>query len=136
MEDDDKRPGIPLDDPRVFWAAERTLLAWTRTAVTMMGFGFVVARFGFYLQRTETASGQVQHQGMESPSLSLYIGVALVALGALTSVVSAVEHMALSGAITPALRHSRRRTAFATATSIAIAAIGALLTYHLIKTSN
>ena len=32
-------------DPRVFFAAERTLLAWIRTALALMGIGFVVARF-------------------------------------------------------------------------------------------
>ena len=32
----------PPDDPRVRFAAERTLLAWVRTGLAMMGFGFVV----------------------------------------------------------------------------------------------
>ncbi len=36
-------------DPRVFFAAERTLLAWIRTAITLMALGFVVARFGLFL---------------------------------------------------------------------------------------
>ena len=38
-----------LDDPRVLFAAERTVLAWVRTAVAPMRFGFVVAKFGLYL---------------------------------------------------------------------------------------
>jgi len=38
-----------MSDPRVFFAAERTLLAWIRTGLTVMGFGFVVARFGLFL---------------------------------------------------------------------------------------
>jgi uncharacterized membrane protein YidH (DUF202 family) len=38
-----------LNDPRVFFAAERTLLAWTRTGITLMAFGFVIERFGLFL---------------------------------------------------------------------------------------
>jgi putative membrane protein len=34
-----------LDDPRVFFAAERTLLAWQRTAAALIGLGLVIERF-------------------------------------------------------------------------------------------
>ena len=43
------RPG-PIDDPRVYLAAERTFLAWIRTSVSLMGFGFVIARFALFLR--------------------------------------------------------------------------------------
>ncbi len=39
-----------LDDPRVLFAAERALLARQRTAIALMGFGFVVERFGLFLR--------------------------------------------------------------------------------------
>jgi putative membrane protein len=38
------------DDPRVLFAAERTLMAWNRTSVSMMAFGFVIERFGLFLE--------------------------------------------------------------------------------------
>ena len=44
------------EDPRVRFAAERTLLARMRTGLAMMGFGFVVARFGLFLR--EIAAGE------------------------------------------------------------------------------
>ncbi len=40
----------PEHDLRVFFAAERTLLSWVRTAVALMGFGFIVARFGMFIR--------------------------------------------------------------------------------------
>ena len=38
-------------DPRIYFAAERTFLAWIRTGLALMGFGFVVARFGLFLRQ-------------------------------------------------------------------------------------
>ena len=44
-------------DPRVYFAAERTLLAWVRTGLALMGFGFVVARFGLFLRELAAVPG-------------------------------------------------------------------------------
>jgi inner membrane protein YidH len=40
-------------DLRGYLAAERTFLAWTRTGLALMGFGFVVARFALFLQQLQ-----------------------------------------------------------------------------------
>ena len=47
------RPPAPVDDPRVYLAAERTFLAWVRTSVSLMGFGFVIARFALWTREYE-----------------------------------------------------------------------------------
>ena len=44
-------------DLRIPLAAERTLLAWLRTGLAMMGFGFVVARFGIFLRELSATRG-------------------------------------------------------------------------------
>ena len=83
-----------MSDPRVFFAAERTLLAWTRTGLTVMGFGFVVARFGLFLtvlseQRAPPAPPVVSHSHFSSG-----IGIALVLLGAVSMILAAIQHRA------------------------------------------
>jgi putative membrane protein len=61
-------------------AAERTFLAWIRTGLALMGFGFVVARFGLFLREWAAVQNIDHHSGH---SISLWIGIALVALGVL-----------------------------------------------------
>jgi putative membrane protein len=71
-------------DPRVVLALERTTLAWTRTALALMGFGFVVSRLGVFLRElhpTISASGRGQ-----------WIGLAIVALGGAVQIGALVTH--------------------------------------------
>ena len=88
MAHDAENQGDPLD-PRVYFAAERTLLAWVRTGLAMMGFGFVVARFGLFL-RELAAVRDVSPQ--HSTGLSLWVGTTLVILGVAVNVAAAVKH--------------------------------------------
>ena len=76
-------------DPHVFLAAERTLLAWIRTGLALMGFGFVVARFGLFLREVQA----VEHQGQVAPpTLSLWFGTALVLMGVVVNIAAAINH--------------------------------------------
>ena len=85
-------------DPRVLFAAERTLLAWQRSAIALMGFGFVVERFGLFLQ-------MVAHQSLAGPQrgFSLALGVLLLLLGAAVALVSARQFRQVAKNLDPAV---------------------------------
>ena len=77
---------------RDYLAAERTLLAWIRTGLALMGFGFVVARFGLFLQQLQL----LEHTpAAPSHGLSLWFGTALIGLGVLVNIFSAWHHLRL-----------------------------------------
>jgi inner membrane protein YidH len=63
-------------------ANERTLLAWIRTGIALMAFGFAIARFGVFLREVAQA-GQI-HVNAHGLG-SAWFGVALVALGLVTN---------------------------------------------------
>jgi putative membrane protein len=84
----------PSDDPRVTLAAERTLLAWVRTGLALMGFGFVVNRFGLFLHELAATHGA---PGEPHPGWSLWIGTALIVLGVAVNVLAGVKHVRLLG---------------------------------------
>jgi uncharacterized protein (DUF302 family)/uncharacterized membrane protein YidH (DUF202 family) len=75
-----------------YLAAERTLLAWIRTGLALMGFGFVVARFGLFLQQLQI----MQQTPIErSYGLSLWFGTALIAVGVIVNVFAGWRHLRL-----------------------------------------
>jgi putative membrane protein len=69
-------------------ANERTLLAWIRTAIAIMGLGFVVARFGLFLREISAIGG---HPVQSGSSYSGPIGIVLVASGLLAVAISTVR---------------------------------------------
>jgi putative membrane protein len=77
-------------DARTYFAAERTLLAWIRTGLSMMGFGFVVARFGLFLREMEAIPGKPP---MAHTGFSLWIGTLLVLMGVMVNLVAAYTHV-------------------------------------------
>ena len=117
-----------MSDPRVFFAAERTLLAWVRTGLTVMGFGFVVARFGLFLN---LLAAQSMRDSRVDPRVSDIVGIALVVLGALAILFAAVQHRGFVRSLPAAdLPPSHNRT-FPLLVAMALGALGLALAIYL-----
>ena len=120
-----------MSDPRVFFAAERTLLAWIRTGLTIMGFGFVVARFGLFLRLVAAQQMPASAQAASPTHFSNLIGISLVLLGALSMIIAAVQHRQFV-LLLPAidLPKAHKRT-FPFALALLLGALGLLLAVYL-----
>jgi putative membrane protein len=81
---------------RLHQANERTLLAWVRTGIALMAFGFALARFAVFLHQVASL-----HSGMPAhPSLgSTWLGAALVALGMIANLLATLRYGRIRRAI-------------------------------------
>jgi putative membrane protein len=79
--------GEPVDS-KLRLGLETTLLAWSRTGLALMGFGFVLARFGLFLQELAEAG----HASPRQIRVSLLFGVLLILLGVAVTVAAAWMH--------------------------------------------
>jgi uncharacterized protein (DUF302 family)/uncharacterized membrane protein YidH (DUF202 family) len=96
---------------RDYLAAERTLLAWIRTGLALIGLGFVVARFGSFL----------------------WLGTALVGAGALLNLLSGWHHTKTVGSINPEQWSRRHSTTLAVATSVFLALVGLAMATSMVS---
>ena len=78
--------------PSDYLAAERTFLAWIRTGLALMGFGFVVARFGLFLQALQIGQADFSLRPL---GLSFWFGTALIVLGVIVNISCAWSHVRL-----------------------------------------
>ncbi|MGA2802712.1 MAG: DUF202 domain-containing protein [Verrucomicrobiota bacterium] len=112
-------PASP-SDPRIYMAAERTFLAWIRTGIALMGFGFVVARFGLFLRELASSSepAKLHHAGFSLP-----VGILLIAIGIVVNVVAAIRHRRCVRAID----RGQFRPAFGAGFALSLAGLLALI---------
>jgi putative membrane protein len=76
-----------LNDPRVLFAAERTSLAWNRTSISLMAFGFVIERFDLFLQVLNKK--EVIHLQRH---VSFFVGIAFILLASFLALYSIIQH--------------------------------------------
>ncbi len=115
-----------LNDPRVLFAAERTLLAWSRTSLTLMAFGFVIERFGLFVHMlTPQASSPLQR------TYSFWIGLAFIILGAIAATAAIVQYRIAIRTLRPVEIPRGYLVNLGVLVNAAVAALGFALTVHL-----
>ncbi len=119
-------PG-PVDDPRVYLAAERTFLAWIRTSVSLMGFGFLIARFALWLREYSAVTSQ-QNQ----PRLSTWLGLVMVCVGVAVCVLAAARYRGYVHALDLGVRNPRIHTGPSLLMAGALALVGLAIALHII----
>jgi putative membrane protein len=111
----------PPRDPRVYFAAERTFLAWIRTGLAFMGLGFVLARYRAFLPAADS-----------NGAFSQALGVGLVLLGIFTIIAPTIQFRRFLKTLSAADRPAEYSTYPSTVTAACLAVLGLGLVVYLL----
>lgn len=71
-------------------ANERTYLAWIRTSIGIMAFGFVVVKFSLFVEQISILLG---NEAIIHPKeYSSFMGIVLVLVGTITAILSYIRY--------------------------------------------
>ena len=119
-------------DPATEMAAERTMLAWIRTGLALMGFGFVVAKFGLFLQKLAEIK-DIHIKVAANQSASVWIGIALVMLGVAVNIAAATRFAALIRRLHAGEKAKPMRWQLAAGVAVIMALIGLGIAGYLLR---
>jgi putative membrane protein len=118
-----------LNDPRVLFAAERTLLAWTRTSLALMGFGFLIERIGLFGDWVAGADLAARSR------LSFWLGIAFILVGAIGSLAAGVQFRRVAGSLRAVEIPEGYRVNSGLFVNLSVTVLGVILVIHLIAGS-
>jgi len=95
-----KESQLSREQVRDHMANERTFLAWIRTSIAIMAFGFVVEKFSLFLKQimiyfssaTKEIPQQINTAKTVSLSYSSLLGISLVVLGAIICLLAFIKY--------------------------------------------
>jgi putative membrane protein len=124
------KPEKPAEqDPRVYFAAERTFLAWIRTGLGLMGVGFAVSRFGLFLRQLNIAA---DHAPNRATAHSVVAGVALVVLGVVVNLAAVISHIRITRQLATGTWQPGKVSRLAVALGLLLAAVGVAMAVYLL----
>ena len=112
-----------------YLAAERTFLAWIRTGMALIGLGFVVARFGLFLQALQVNVATP----VQSTGISFWFGTALIIMAAVITIGSMYRYVRVIRDLKRGAAALDRPSALAIALAALLAAIGLAMAVYLIS---
>jgi putative membrane protein len=113
-------------DPRVLFAAERTLLAWVRSSISVTALGFVVAKFALLIESLQIRPSVTGHHW-----LAVAIGIGLVIAGIFMSVLGALQYRVALRNVPPSDIPPGYRPHAVEIVAYSLAALGILLAFYL-----
>ncbi len=116
-----------LNDPRVLFAAERTLMASNRTSLTLMAFGFMIERFGLFVHMLSPDKIAPLQR-----SFSFWIGLAFIVLGAVASAAAITQYRTVLRTLKPVEIPEGYRVGLSVLINLAVTLLGLALTVYLI----
>lgn len=114
-----------LQDPRVLFAAERTLLAWIRTGLTFIMFGFLIERSGMILEILSDG------QQIINTTLTFWIGLAFIVLGSFSALYATSQFRKVLKTLGESEFPEGYRSQWGVVVSIIIAVLGSALAISL-----
>ncbi|MDT8310345.1 MAG: DUF202 domain-containing protein [Methylophaga sp.] len=119
-----------LQDPRVLFAAERTLLAWIRTGLTFIMFGFLIERSGLILEILSDG------QQIINTEITFWLGLAFIVLGSFTAVYATSQFRKVLKTLGESEFPEGYRSQWSVVVSFIIAVLGSALAISLFFTYN
>jgi putative membrane protein len=119
------KPAGPAD----YLANERTFLAWIRTSIALMGFGFVIVKFALFIRQISFALGEKMPLA-PGKGYSALIGIVMVALGAVMASLAYVRYRTIDKQLSNDLYFPSRWLSLLVTLSLVIGAV--LLVIYLL----